>query len=106
MPLLRPFRSTIACDRWPDLTTWLGLPSTVTAPPRTCPAPNQRCSGKRRRLVQVTGPFGVLEAACPLGDWPFEPESDFLSSPGLWSSPGLSSSFGGLTQSSSSSSYC
>src|SRR4051794_12719334 len=105
MPLLRPFRLIIECDRRPDLTTWLGLPLTVTEPPRTCPAPNHRCSGNRRRLVHVTGPLGSwVEAAWPLGE-PFEPGFDLLSSPwpGLSSSPGLCSS-GGLTQSSSS--YC
>src|SRR3954454_722451 len=109
MPLFRRRRSIIECDRRPDRTTWLGLPLMVTEPPRTRPAPNHRRSGKRRRLVQVTGPFGsAVEAAWPLGDALFEP-FDLLSSPlpGLSSFAGGLLSSGGLTQSSSSSSsYC
>src|SRR4051794_10007116 len=110
MPLFRRRRSIIECDRWPDRTTWLGLPLMVTEPPRTRPAPNHRRSGKRRRLVQVTGPFGsAVEAAWPLGDALFDPGFDLLSSPlpGLSSFAGGLLSSGGLTQSSSSSSsYC
>src|SRR3954468_4439217 len=108
MPLFMRRRSIIACDRRPDLTTWLGLPLTVTDPPRTWPAPNHRCSGKRRRLVQVTGPLGsVGEAAWPLRGWPFEFDLSSFPWPGLSSSAGGLFSSGGLTQSSSSSSsYC